>query len=464
MEMTNLSNCFLAKGKQLISPWTCAQDTLAIVPVRKEVHLLKLLLLFATVTSGVVFVAVQMHGSGQRAPQEVDKVEAVSVLPVPGKSMQPYVAIPASVAAAFPNNSEVKEAIPMEVSVPTPPINPAPPTAPPLPPPPKLASLSITKKDIAEMFPPRPMTPDVGDVPAAIPLPPVYQAVIVRDEEWLAQALTSGVSPDTVTTAGDTALCAAVQTGYAKGVELLLVHGADVAKPGREGQPPLALAALKRNVPIVEALLRGGADPNTVFISPLHKELLEAIKQTELKSSLRSDSGVTVLMASAARGDVETTVALLKHGAKTSRHTKKYSRYAINFAAEQHYLFIMRILLGRSADSEPDKLVTIDLSQQKAWIAERGVIIDTTQVSTGREGFSTPAGRYVVTDKHESWTSTLYHVAMPYFMRLNCSAIGLHSGYVSGRPASHGCIRLPYQKAKQWFGTVKIGDEVEIVP
>jgi lipoprotein-anchoring transpeptidase ErfK/SrfK len=85
-------------------------------------------------------------------------------------------------------------------------------------------------------------------------------------------------------------------------------------------------------------------------------------------------------------------------------------------------------------------------------------------VSTGREGFSTPAGRYVVTDKHESWTSTLYHVAMPYFMRLNCSAIGLHSGYVSGRPASHGCIRLPYQKAKQWFGTVKIGDEVEIVP
>jgi len=462
MEMTNLSNCFLAKGKQLISPWTCAQDTLAIGRVRKEVHLLKLLLLFATVTSSAVFVAVQMHGSGHETSQEIAKVDAASVLPVPERSMRPYVAIPATVTPAFPSNSEVKAAIPIEVAVPTSPIKPPP--SKPTPPPPKLASLSITKKDIAEMFPPRLMTPDVGDVPAAIPLPPLYQAVIVQDEEWLAQALTSGVSPDTVTTAGDTALCAAVQTGYAKGVELLLVHGADVAKPGREGQPPLALAALKRNVPIVEALLRGGADPNTVFVSPLHKELLEAIKQTELKSSLRSDSGVTVLMASAARGDVETTVALLKHGAKTSRHTKKYSRYAINFAAEQHYLFIMRILLGRSADSEPDKLVTIDLSEQKAWIAEQGVVIDTTKVSTGRSGYSTPVGRYVVTDKHESWTSTLYHVAMPYFMRLNCSAIGLHSGYVSGRPASHGCIRLPYQKAKQWFGTVKIGDEVEIVP
>jgi hypothetical protein len=327
----------------------------------------------------------------------------------------------------------------------------------------QLASLSVTKNDIREAFPPRSMTPDESDVLAAVPLPPLYQAVLAQNEEWLLQALQSGISPDDATTAGDTALCAAVQSDYAKGVELLLLHGADATKPGREGQPPLALAVLKRSEPIVEALLRGGADPNTVFISPVQKELLDAIQQPELKSSLRSDTGVTVLMASAARGNVEATVALLKHGAKTSRHTKKYSRYAINFAADQRYLFLMRILLGRSPDSEPDILVTIDLSQQKAWIAEHGVIIDTTKVSTGREGYGTPAGRYVVTDKHKSWTSTLYHVSMPFFMRLNCSAIGLHSGYVSGRPASHGCIRLPYEKARQWFGVVKVGDEVEIV-
>ncbi|HEY1051580.1 MAG TPA: L,D-transpeptidase, partial [Prosthecobacter sp.] len=90
-------------------------------------------------------------------------------------------------------------------------------------------------------------------------------------------------------------------------------------------------------------------------------------------------------------------------------------------------------------------------------------IVNSTTVSTGREGYRTPAGRYVITDKHKSHTSTLYHVAMPWFMRLNCSAIGLHSGYVTGRPASHGCIRLPYEKAKEFFHQVAVGDEVEIV-
>ena len=91
------------------------------------------------------------------------------------------------------------------------------------------------------------------------------------------------------------------------------------------------------------------------------------------------------------------------------------------------------------------------------------VAIATTTVSTGRSGYRTPAGRYVITDKHRSHTSTLYHVEMPWFMRLNCSAIGLHSGVVTGRPASHGCIRLPYNQAKLFFSLTNVGDEVEIV-
>ena len=107
--------------------------------------------------------------------------------------------------------------------------------------------------------------------------------------------------------------------------------------------------------------------------------------------------------------------------------------------------------------------MTVDLSSQRAWVTKQGRIINHTMVSTGREGYGTPAGRYVITDKHTSHVSTLYHVAMPWFMRLNCGAIGLHSGYVTGQPASHGCIRLPYDKAKQFFSQVRVGDEVEIV-
>jgi hypothetical protein len=168
-------------------------------------------------------------------------------------------------------------------------------------------------------------------------------------------------------------------------------------------------------------------------------------------------------MAVSARGDTEGTIALLQHGAKPEQSTKRYYRYPINYAAEQEYIFIMRLLLGRPADSEPDVLVTIDLSKQKAFLTQFGTEIDKTSVSTGREGFGTPEGRYLITDKHSSWTSTIYHVEMPWFMRLNCSAIGLHAGYVTGEPASHGCIRLPYEKAKKWFGILKVGDEVQIV-
>ena len=123
----------------------------------------------------------------------------------------------------------------------------------------------------------------------------------------------------------------------------------------------------------------------------------------------------------------------------------------------------MRILLGRQPESEPEVLVTIDLSKQRAWVIQDGALLDTCSVSTGRAGYNTPAGRYVITDKHRHWTSTLYHCSMPFFMRLNCSAIGLHSGYVTGRPASHGCIRLPYEKAQKFFEICRVGDEVQIV-
>jgi lipoprotein-anchoring transpeptidase ErfK/SrfK len=39
----------------------------------------------------------------------------------------------------------------------------------------------------------------------------------------------------------------------------------------------------------------------------------------------------------------------------------------------------------------------------------------------------------------------------------------MHSGYVPGVPASHGCIRLPPRNAEIIYGMVKLGDRVSIV-
>jgi ankyrin repeat protein len=244
---------------------------------------------------------------------------------------------------------------------------------------------------------------------------------------------------------------------------MLLLHGADPNMPGAEGQPPLALATLRRDLDLLKLLLVSGALPNSTFTSPVPQSVLDRVTIRDLKSSLTSDRNVTPLMACAARGDVEATAMLMQFGARASQCTSRFKRYPINFAATQGYLFLMRVLLGRDPDSEPDLLVTIDLSQQRAWITRQGEVINSTRISSGKKGHATPTGRFVVTDKHRSHISNLYHVAMPWFMRLNCSAIGLHSGYVTGRPASHGCIRLPYDKAKAFFAVVKVGDEVEII-
>jgi L,D-transpeptidase catalytic domain/Ankyrin repeats (3 copies) len=299
--------------------------------------------------------------------------------------------------------------------------------------------------------------------PRAEGIPTVYQSVLFGDNEWLLQLLRSGYSPDEPTAAGDTALCAAVWFGNEECVNSLLLHGANPNLPGREGQPPLALASLRRSNTILKALLLAGADVNSRFVYPVPKSVLETVTVNDLKGTLQSDRGVTPLIACTARGDVEGVLLLMQHGARANVPTTKDFRYPINFACTQKYLFLSRILLGRSPDSEPDLLVTVDLSQQRAWITRNGSVVDSTTISTGREGHATPTGRYLVTDKHREWISTLYKVPMPWFMRLDCSAIGLHSGHVTGRPASHGCIRLPPEKAKSFFGVVSVGDEVQIV-
>ena len=301
------------------------------------------------------------------------------------------------------------------------------------------------------------------ELPSDLPPSLVYQAVQAQDDEFLSGLLQAGFSPNQESPEGDSTLCAAVRQGRESALRLLLHHGASTDQAGKEGQKPVVLASLSRNRRIMDALLDGGADPNTKFATPVDEDLLKTIAVDDLRHYLRSDRGVTILMACAARGDVENAVTLMKHSANTELSTKRFNRYALDFAAEQRYLFLMRVLLGRPADAEPDLLVTVNLGRQRAWIAKNGKILDSTVVSSGRDGYDTPPGRYVVTDKHREWTSTLYKASMPWFMRLNCGSIGLHAGYVTGHPASHGCIRLPPEKAREWFKMVGVGDEVQIV-
>ena len=52
---------------------------------------------------------------------------------------------------------------------------------------------------------------------------------------------------------------------------------------------------------------------------------------------------------------------------------------------------------------------------------------------------------------------------MPYWNRLDQSAIGLHTGQLPGYPASHGCIRMPDESARFMFDNASRGTTVQIV-
>ena len=44
-------------------------------------------------------------------------------------------------------------------------------------------------------------------------------------------------------------------------------------------------------------------------------------------------------------------------------------------------------------------------------------------------------------------------------MRFN-GAIGMHTGYLPGYPASSGCVRMPNQMAEKFFENVELGTPV----
>ncbi len=113
----------------------------------------------------------------------------------------------------------------------------------------------------------------------------------------------------------------------------------------------------------------------------------------------------------------------------------------------------------------PDRGVRIlvSLPLQRAWVFDDGKLIDTTPVSTGKKGHSTPPGTFPILQKKVHHRSNKYSNApMPYMQRLTWDGIAFHAGALPGYPASHGCIRLPRAFAKKLYGLTDYGTKVTI--
>jgi hypothetical protein len=110
-------------------------------------------------------------------------------------------------------------------------------------------------------------------------------------------------------------------------------------------------------------------------------------------------------------------------------------------------------------------MILVSIPEQTMHVYRNGVLIGRSTVSTGSKGHSTPGGVFSILEKKQTHRSKKYNDApMPYMQRLTWTGIAMHSGALPGYPASHGCVRLPYDfsqllfKATEKGGTVVVGD------
>jgi len=295
--------------------------------------------------------------------------------------------------------------------------------------------------------------------------PVLTHAVSLDDEPIARLLLEAGATPDVAPPAPYRSLLEqAIRDGGPSVVQLLLEYGADPRVLSREGQPLLPLAVALGRRDITESLLDAGADVNTVVVPPVSEEFLALVPGRFARFYLTRDAGLTPLMVAVLRGDLELTRMLVRRGASLGPTRGQY-KYPLGMAADRHDIPMMQVLLGRDpGEAARARRIVISLSGQHATLYENDAATLHTRVSTGRKGFPTPPGDYVITDKRRRWVSTIYENAeMPYFMRLSGSDIGLHEGVVPRGPASHGCVRLPGAAARSLYQRMRLGDPVTIV-
>lgn len=136
--------------------------------------------------------------------------------------------------------------------------------------------------------------------------------------------------------------------------------------------------------------------------------------------------------------------------------------------------------------------IVVSKRAQKAELYKGRTLVAVSPISSGREGYSTPVGSFRVIRKDKDHRSSLYGdyvdadgrivkanvdsrkagrppgshflgAPMPFYLEFKPS-YGLHAGHLPGYPASHGCVRLSWWKARQFFNESSVGTPVVVRP
>jgi len=108
--------------------------------------------------------------------------------------------------------------------------------------------------------------------------------------------------------------------------------------------------------------------------------------------------------------------------------------------------------------------IVVSIPAQRMYVYRDRVLIAVSTVSTGSPGRDTPTGAFTILQKNKFHRSNLYSNApMPFMQRLTWDGIALHAGQLPGYPASHGCIRLPKDFARQLYDLTEMGASVAVI-
>jgi lipoprotein-anchoring transpeptidase ErfK/SrfK len=119
---------------------------------------------------------------------------------------------------------------------------------------------------------------------------------------------------------------------------------------------------------------------------------------------------------------------------------------------------VMVPLISGASSAWAAVLAKVDLSRQRMEVYVNGRRHYNWIVSTGRDGWRTPAGRYYPFALTRHYYSKKWKMNLPYLVSISSSGIAIHGTEQTGklgRPASHGCIRLSIGNAARFYRLVE---------
>jgi lipoprotein-anchoring transpeptidase ErfK/SrfK len=145
----------------------------------------------------------------------------------------------------------------------------------------------------------------------------------------------------------------------------------------------------------------------------------------------------------------------------------------------------------RTTTPENSRII-VSLADQRGLLLQGNEIALDFPIASGKRSHPTPSGSYNILSMKRDHRSNLYGKVvdaegqvvqssadvrraeippggefvgspMPLWLRLTNDGVGLHVGHLPGRPASHGCVRLPRRPATLIFERVRVGTAVDIV-